>query len=339
MSHKTILFIDNTYPEPYQLVTITEKALGGTESSIIRTAELLSVRYKVYVAQKYRKKIHKESAHLHFIPKSSIENLNPDFVIVLRKYTVLKEMSKLFPNAKIYLWIHTYKNYEYVLKRPGISKIKAQIICNSNIHKKQTNTLLNKTVVGKILSLFYKNTPIHYCYNPIEKPVHIKSERRPNKLLFFSSPNKGLKQVISKFIEVRKFLPDLELHIANPGYKSNDKDITIKNIYYLGSLEHDKMMQHVRESLCIFYPQSTFAETFGLIYAEANAHGTAIIAGDIGAAKEILSNENPPIDISNIKTLVQTIKNWQQQYPVISYNEKFSKTNIMNQWEKVFGSQ
>jgi glycosyltransferase involved in cell wall biosynthesis len=125
------------------------------------------------------------------------------------------------------------------------------------------------------------------------------------------------------------------LYIANPGYKSGHAKETHANVIILGSLPHHKMMQHVCESLCIFYPQDSFAETFGLIYAEANAYQTAVLAHDIGSAREILHPNNPLIDANNKQLIVDTIKAWQKHYPKINYNNKFSDTTILSQWQKL----
>lgn len=335
MNQKIILFVDNTYPEPYQVSTLVEKSIGGTESSIIRTAQILSTEYKVYVAQKYRFEQCVENDNLKFIPKTDIKSITPNYVIVLRKYKVLKEMHKLYPQSTMFLWLHTYKNYEYVLKRPGLSHSNSQIICNSETHKIHTNKLLNLTIVAKLFSIFTKKIKVNYCYNPIEKPADFVVRKDLNKLLFFSSPNKGLDQVIKKFKIINQQLTELKLYIANPGYKNSDTEELDENIIYLGSLAKDEMMQHVRESLCIFYPQEIFAETFGLIYAEANANGTAVIADDIGSAKEILQNNNQPFDVSNINKVIDYIVNLQNEYPKIQYNEKFSSQNIFKQWQAI----
>jgi len=337
MKLKTILFLDNTYPEAYQVSTLNEKAIGGTESSVIRTALILSQSYKVIVAQKSRSKSYSENENLIFLPKSKIIKYKPDYIIVLRKYNELKNIHKIFPNAQLYLWIHTYKNYEYVFKKPGLSKLNINIICNSETHKRHTDKLLKLTKLAKLLSFFYKKTPVHFCYNPIEKPVLRPIKRNINKLLFFSSPNKGLDQVIEKFKKIRVELPDLNLYIANPGYKNLNLEKLSDGIINLGSLAHSEMMHHVRESLCIFYPQEIFSETFGLIYAEAHAQETAIIAADIGSAKEIMHENNQPIDVRDIDLIVETIKKWQLNYPTVSYNEKFSNNFIYNQWQKVLG--
>ena len=335
MINKTLLFLDNTYPEPYQLSSLTKKAIGGTEASIIKSALILSKKYRVFVAQKFRSEPHVENPQLSFIPKTQITQIKPDIIIVLRKAPLLKKLRNQFPKAKIYLWLHTYKNYEYVLKRPLLNSTKTELICNSATHMLHTGKLLNSTLMARIFSLFLKKTKVHFCYNPINKPELKKCHRDINKLLFFSSPNKGLDQVLECFNSIRKKLPDLKLYVANPGYKDNELDLSGDNIKYLGSLPYQEIIQHLNESLCVFYPQDVFSETFGLIYAEAHAQGTAIIAHDIGSAKEIMDKNNPPINVNDLDLIVQTIKKWQRNYPQVNYNEKFSDKNVFNQWTKV----
>ena len=336
MKRQELLFLDNTFPFAYQQSTLQEQALGGTESSIIKTASILSELYNVFVAQKSRTTTHRESENLSFIPKHRIYKLNPDFIVVLRKYPLLKGLHQQFPNAQLFLWIHTYKNTEYAFKRIGLARTKTTIVCNSKTHALDTYKLLNKNSLGKLFSLISKPAKVSFCYNPIEKPQKIQLERDVNKLLFFSSPNKGLNQVLEAFEVIKKALPDLTLYIANPGYKNNNRIKTNSHIKILGSLPHKEMMKHVRQSLCVFYPQNIFAETFGLIYAEANAYGTPVIAHDIGSAKEILHTNNTLIKPKNYQEMIRTLRKWQINYPKIEYNENFSDETILSQWKELF---
>jgi glycosyltransferase involved in cell wall biosynthesis len=331
---KEILIIDNTYPQPYQSNTITKQALGGTESSIIRTANILSKVYNVIVAQKYRHQIVTETKWLKYIPKSKIDQLNPYAIIVLRKIALVKNLTKKFPSANIFVWLHTYKNREFILRRFGLVRDKCTLICNSETHKNHTFQLLNRGVLSQLLSLFIKKVDVQYCYNPIPKVNDVARQKDTNKLIYLSSPNKGLKQVLTCFKAINKAIPKLKLYIANPGYKNQSIDDQ-DNIVDLGSLARVELMQHVRESLCVFYPQDTFSETFGLIYAEANAYKTAVLAHNIGSAREILHPNNPLIDAQNISQIIQTIKSWQYEYPDIRYNDKFSDENILKQWQKL----
>ena len=335
MKRLTILFLDNTYPQAYQQSTLQDKALGGTESSVIKTAQILAQKYNVFVAQKSRTEFYSESDYLTYIPKKQINKLKPDFIVVLRKYPLLNELKKQFPKAQLFLWIHTYKNKEYAFKRIGLSKTKATIICNSNTHSINTDYLLNKSFIGKLFSLFTKSASVNYCYNPIDRPQMKNMDRDPNKLLFFSSPNKGLNEVIEAFLILNERMPDLRLYVANPGYKNDTSIQHSANIIILGSLPHKKMMEHVKQSLCIFYPQNSFAETFGLIYAEANAYGTPVLACDIGSAKEILHENNVLIKANDHDDIMKTIKKWQSDFPIIEYNELFSDKAILAKWQEV----
>jgi len=336
MNRKTVLFLDNTYPKAYQSSTLVEQAIGGTEASVIKTAQILSAHYNVVVAQKYRIESCVESKSLQFIPKFDINSIHPDYVVVLRKFPLLAQMQKQFPQAQLFLWLHTFKNTEYAFKKPGLAKTKSTIICNSRTHQLDTLRLLNNTWLAKSFALFSLKTTVHYCYNPVAKPENKKYKRNLNKLLFFSSPNKGLKQVIECFNHLLKNKPNLQLYIANPGYKEDDGMKFNDRITILGSLPHEEMMQHVAESLCVFYPQDSFAETFGLIYAEANAYQTLVLAHDIGAAREILHHNNPLIDTNNYQQIEQTINMWQENYPQVNYNPQFSDDFILNQWQSLF---
>ncbi|VAW33781.1 hypothetical protein MNBD_GAMMA01-2233 [hydrothermal vent metagenome] len=332
---KTILFIDSTYPQPYQVSTLNEQALGGTESSIIKTAIILAKAYNVIVGQHSRKQQHIEHEFLRFIPTNMVYSCQVDYIIVLRKYPLLQKLRLLFPQAKLFLWLHTYKSTEYIFKRFGLAKTNTTILCNSSTHQQDTNRLLNTSFLGKIFSAIIKPIKVRYCYNPVNKAKKLADKCNVNKILFFSSPNKGLSQIIKCFNSISTQLPDLRLFIANPGYKHDDSLSLSKNITILGSLPHLQMMQHVSESLCIFYPQNTFAETFGLIYAEANAYGTPVLAHDIGAAREILHKNNQLIDVNNYEQVIATIKYWQYKFPVVKYNEKFSNQNIFTQWQNL----
>ena len=333
---KTVLFIDNTYRKPYQVSTLDTQAIGGTESSVIKTAIILSKKYRVFVAQKFRTEFCFESENLQFVPKQHINKITPDFIVLLRKYPLLKDLKKQFPKAKLFLWLHTYKNTEYAFKRFGLNKTNTTVVCNSKTHAKHTDKLLNGTILGKLYSTILTPSVVTYCYNPVENPKIKCSKKDINKLLFFSSPNKGLKQIVDCFLEINKAIPELKFYIANPGYKKGEMINYNANITILGSLPHKKIMKHVCRSLCVFYPQDSFAETFGLIYAEANAHRTAVLAHDIGSAREILSKNNKLIDANNYAEIIQTIKDWQHNYPQITYNQLFSDKAILQQWETCF---
>ena len=334
MTH--ILFADTSHPKPYDFDDLVAHAMGGTESSLLRTAKILSSQgHQVTIFQQHRTATKKQHHILFLGPSKLTPSLMPDHVVVLRKFPQLIQFKQHFPNAQFHLWIHTYKNWEYVLKRSIRFKPAWQLITNSQTHAKHCNDILNRGIMGRFYNLFKPQISIRTCYNPI--PVELADfpaqKRDPNKLLFLSAPNKGLSQVLQTFQQINRHLKDLQLYVANPGYRKDHPE-DIPNVHYLGALPAEQVKQHIATSLCVFYPQNTFAETFGLIYAEANALGTPVMAHDIGAAREILHPNNALIDAEDNYQITKTLAQWQRELPSVSYRSEFNDPAIYQQWNE-----
>lgn len=332
MAH--ILFADTTHPKPYNFDDLNAQAMGGTESSLLRTAKTLSNhKHQVTVFQQHCAAQY-EQLDVTFIGPDQLSHIpRPDHVVVLRKFPQIIVFQKHFPNAQFHLWIHTYKNWEYVLKR-GISlRHPWQLITNSKTHAKHCNKLINKGILGRIFNLFKPRVSIKTCYNPIPESLQAypAQNRDLNKLLFLSAPNKGLAQVIKTFQQINRHLKELKLYIANPGYR-DDHTEDIPNVHYLGALPAEAVKKHIATSLCVFYPQNTFAETFGLIYAEANALGTPVMAHDLGAAREILHPNNTLINAEDNYQITKTLVEWQRELPKLGYRKEFNEEAIYQQW-------
>ncbi len=338
MAH--ILFADTSHPKPYDFVSLATYAMGGTESSLLRTAHILKNHgHNITIFQQRRTKATRQNS-IDFIGPAQLESLqeSPQHVIVLRKFPQVLVFQKHFPQAQFHLWIHTYKNWEYVLKRGIRTKQPWQLITNSKTHAAHCDKILNRSFMGRIYNLFKKPVSIKACYNPIPSRLAdgVSTDRDPNKLLFLSAPNKGLQQVLKTFQQINRHMKDLKLYVANPGYRK-DQPQEIANVHYLGALPGDQVKHHLATSLCVFYPQDSFAETFGLIYAEANALGTPVMAHDIGAAREILHPNNSLINAEDNYQITKTLAQWQRELPDVSYRQEFNGPAIYQQWAEALG--
>lgn len=80
----------------------------------------------------------------------------------------------------------------------------------------------------------------------------------------------------------------------------------------LGTLTPSQVHQEVAGALAVFYPQTTFAETFGLVFAEANALGTPVLAHPLGSAEEVLSagGAGQVMDLTEDEVVVDQIALW-----------------------------
>lgn len=332
-----ILLSDSSHPKRYDFDTLEQQAIGGTESSLLRIAAILAGHsHQVTIYQQSRQH-QTQQKKVNFLGPQHIDSLNRmDVIVVLRKDKQLNIWQQRFPKARTFLWLHTYKKWEFVFKRLFKHNRQAVIIGNSKTHAKHLTQQLHRNLFGRLLTAIgVPKLHVAYGYNPVPKPELTESvKRNPNKLIFLSAPNKGLEEVLKHFQKVKAAMPDMSLYIANPGYR-NQTDIKQPGVHILGALPQSELWLHMAESLCVFYPQTTFAETFGLIYAEANALGTPVLAHDIGAARETLHPNNPLIDCLNSNLVIKTLQHWQKNLPAVRYRDIFANQAIYQQWSQL----
>jgi glycosyltransferase involved in cell wall biosynthesis len=135
-------------------------------------------------------------------------------------------------------------------------------------------------------------------YNPVSDDlVPDGSPVDERKLVFFSSPNKGLAFTLDAFRALRRRMPDLWLQVGNPGYKIR-KSSAIDGVEYLGPQPQERIHKEVRGALCTFFPNFVLPETFGLVFAESKAVGTPILTCDAGAAAEIVGDPQQVLPVT-----------------------------------------
>jgi len=341
-----ILFIDPSCIIAYNNYSLTQGAIGGTESTVIRVANALTeYNNKVYVTQHLRSQDELDVSGVSYISFVYAKKIVPDIVIILRDYRRLKEFALVYPRAKIFFWMHDLPRLKMRSFRKDFIKLNCLIICVSKFHADATAKILHGTWYDKIYDfIFYrqkKSINIKFIYNLIDGNLQIDDTLvEKNKIIFFSSPNKGLQETILHFNAIKKNFPGLKLYIANPGYidlfnckQLNKELLKSDDIVVLGPLKHSDIIKHVRSAFCVFYPQAYKAETFGLIYLEANSVGTPVLAHDFGAAREVLSNSDQLINAKKEANIIGKLKKWYTHgRPKVFRQEKFFKDIIMQNW-------
>ena len=327
-----ILFYDPLTPTPYTNLTLRLSALRGTEATVIRIAQGLKNTHLIYVAQHCR---HQDelSDGVHYISFDTAQRLTPDVVILLRQPRLLDKMASCFPKARLYFWLHNLPSRRLYHYRDSLIKHKYEIITVSQFHCKITKQKLEGKWYQRI---FYpKQThpiPIHFLYNPIDELLAPDATPiNPNQLIFTSAPYKGLTQTLKLFTAIREHYPEYELLIANPDGIVPSFHLP-KQARFLPPLPHQELIQHIRTSFCVFYPQTERVETFGLVYAEANAVGTPVLAHDKGAAREVLSDVSQLIDAKKISTLISKLADWRVTRPLIRGKPEFQLNRVIATW-------
>ena len=344
-----ILFIDPKTTENYDFKYMESNSLGGTQSTLLRIASELALHHNIYISQVNRNERYVEEGitYIHSSEGQSGNEFVPDIIIILRKYKLLKNYSQIYPQAKLFVWVHNFQNYDILGRRHWIAKTNAQVICVSQCHQDYINKILNGTFswIFRLLTFQFKKIPISYIYNVIDSEFsYVNGDIDLNKLLFFSTANKGLKEVLNHFSVLIKKAPDYKLYIAGTtkeqlaGFKLDNSLLNSDSIVLLGKIPKSEIISHLRNSFCVFYPQHVHPETFGLIYIEANCVGTPVLAHSFGSTSEVIGNQDQLVNARSSKDVVNKMLEWKKNdRPEVSCQDKFQLYNIVKKWNSTLG--
>jgi len=279
------LFFDPACLQPYDTRTLRQQAMGGTEATVTRVADALGA----LVVQHNRT----ESDGRYRVPE---KDTSVTSVIINRDSRAIRRVRELYPNARLYLWLHD--QFKPGSKRAGwlastadlMRELAVSVVCVSDTQRRNVEAVLRAMRIDDLSTRTIYN-PIDEGLAPDGSPVD------PNKLVFFSSPNKGLKFTLDAFRELRRRIPELRLVVGNPGYKIR-KSVLMDGVEYLGPQPQARMHAEVRTALCTFFPNFVIPETFGLVFAESNALGTPVLTCDCGSAAEVLGDRSQLLPVT-----------------------------------------
>jgi glycosyltransferase involved in cell wall biosynthesis len=281
-----VLFYDPVCQQPYDTRTLHAQALGGTESTLVRVADALGA----WVMQHNR-------SHDWERYRSPQRISGITRVIINRDSRALSFVREYYPAARVYLWLHDRFHPHARRARwlaataPLLRESAATVVCVSDWQRSGVEATLRSFGLADLV-------PALTIYNPVDDALRPDATAvDPGKLVFFSSPNKGLDFTLDAFGELRRAMPELRLLIGNPGYKQGDA-APQPGVEFLGPQPQARMHLEVRSALCTFFPNFVIPETFGLVFAESHALGTPVLTHDCGAAAEIVADPAQLLPVS-----------------------------------------
>jgi glycosyltransferase involved in cell wall biosynthesis len=303
-----VLLVDPVAPGPYDDRTLRTRAMGGTEATVVRVAGALARSRPVVVAQAARRHARRGDDGVWYVPyqhRRERRRRGIEAVIVVRAHKILPGVRRLYPEARAFLWMHCFPGRRLRPLARVAATARATVVAVSDYHLAWMRAFYAEHDV--IAARAVDSTRV---YNPIAPGLEPDgSAYDRDKLVFLSSPHKGLDQVYEAFQVLRRRIPTLRLHVANPGYLER-RFPDLEGVLPLGALPHDQVVRHLRDALCLFYPQSTFEETFGLVFAEAHAVGTPVLAHPLGAAPEVVACDRQLCDVTDIDEVCERIARW-----------------------------
>jgi glycosyltransferase involved in cell wall biosynthesis len=348
------VFLDTVSPLPYDSRSFGERAVQGTEASVMRIADSIGA----WVMQHNR-----TCAWERYLPVQRLPGI--DHVVVIRESRALAQARERFPDARLHLWLHdkmqpaTKRGRRLRADADLLRRAQVSIICVSDTHRQDVLATLRWAGIAGL--------PVCTRYNPLD--ATLQPDGTPfddRQLVFFSSPNKGLAFTLDAFGALHRAMPDLRLIVGNPGYKA-DALASLAGVQFLGPQPQPVMHAHVRRSLCAFQPNFRIPETFGLVYAESHALGTPVLTHDFGAAAEVVADPRQVLPVRDsyryYETLVGALKpRWRQLparlagamglfdayverirewraggRPVVRPDPRFALSTVAAQWRELLG--
>jgi len=273
-----ILFI---FPreKPYDSHSVRKLPSGGTEKAVIFLGEAF---------QRLGHEVEWITTQQQLI---EAEGTEPDAVI-----TQEAELLQLFPNSKRVWWTHHFSDQPIIQRgaaygRAFADKVVTLSQCQQDDFK--VNLRIDSVKIG------------HGIW-PSE--LAIGWQKDPYRLIYTSTPFRGLERIPDLFPEIRKMEPRATIAICSSmgtyGHPEQDAQYqklfdelaTIDGVELLGALNQEQLYEQYAKASIFFYP-CTWPETYCLAMDEAIAHYCTTITTKLGALPERQFGVAYPLDL------------------------------------------
>lgn len=333
---------------PFDEEVFKTKAMGGSETAIIYMAKYLKEKTgrRVIVFNQRSEDLVAESG-VEYVSHSKLTQYFSQF---RPKAHIAWRHNIKITNTPTYLWGHD-------LFTPGVESIQNfdKFLALSNFHSNYTQGLQG---VSESKVIKTRNG-----INP-DKFKFIRKDKDPNKLVWMSSPDRGLDRCMLIMDKVVEKFPKATLHVyygIENLYKYGPVMTDLANrlkfmmnarpyVKYHGFTEQKKMYQEVSDAVVWLHPNN-FIETFAITALECLANGIYPVVRRLGALADTLrdaeTNGDALLldyawdDVSSIELhanavmSVLTDQRWRQMKP---FNfEKHSWESIAVEWIEFMG--
>ncbi|MFC4669461.1 glycosyltransferase [Seohaeicola nanhaiensis] len=329
-----VTFLDPMAPRAYTGGPGELEGLGGTEATLVRVSESLATAMPVTVRQSAWAREGERVNRAHWCGWSIDCRMDerPDVIVVINSWKIALKVARLHPDSRVIVWQHVFPGRHNRAHAAALPAADVEIVCVSSTHARW---LCNFAGPG--------GPRISHIPNPIpDELAPDATERDRDLLIYASSPHKGLAQVFRRFDRLRSRFPTLRLAVADPGYLAWPTGPQPDGVVALGRLAQPELHRWMRRALCLFYPQDHFAETFGLVIAEANAVGCpALLHRGLGANDEVVSDPSQCIDTSDDDAIEERIREWRIARPgttLAAARPEFRLSSIAVQWRAAIGA-
>ena len=329
---------------PFDEEIYKTKGLGGSETALVQVASWLKkLTGKTVKVFNMREEKLVGSSGVEWLPNKVV---NEYFSKNKPKLHIMWRHNIKMTNAKSYLWCHD-------LVTPTVESVQnfEKIMCLSQFHK---DYVMGKQGVKADKIMLTRNGLDPEKFNFTRKP------KDHNKIVFMSSPDRGLDRAMFVCDELIKEFPEIKLHVyygLENLYKYGLKDMAemLKKmmddrpyVVYHGFTEQSKMYHEVSDAVMWCHP-ANFIETFCITALEMLALGVFPVTRRLGALKNTLADaesKGQAIMLDHCASTLPEIKEYVDKLKDVILNKKWecvsldvntvSWQGVAEQWIKEF---
>ena len=316
--------------------------LGGSESMVIKLAELLSKQFSVYVFCNTNENIHykgvtyvKMGHYAEFVKINKVKHL-----------IVSRDCTKTIYGGNIentHLWLHD------VIQIGDLNdehKNLKSIIVLTDYHRKYYENYL------KLVKKDFLIPKIRIVPNIVEISDSLFKNKPHNlRFVYSSCPTRGLEKVLADWEGIVEKYPNAELCIFsdfNNDYVRGKMNVentlqkinSLKNVKNIGRLGEKQFLEECKKCNFWYYP-TNFTETFCITAVQMLNLGVIPIYNPIGALPNVIEDAGVKLDSTNtvfsvLEKLVSDKKGKGRLIDLgFEISKKYSGSNILKLWTKL----
>ena len=351
---KTIVFYNMTLAK-FTGDTIKHKPIGGSEGDIINLAKMFAKKYNVFVFCHCTKPGIYDNVHYFDVKDTeSLRKWKTDLFISSRNTVPLGdgEFKDKLTVGKKCLWTHDLPDSYVFDKLPDAIRYE-------NISKIFALTEWHKEIIKQKFPMIPEGM-LSVARNGVDTEYYAQEiERNPFKLIYSSTPFRGLDVLLNVFPKIKELVPEAELHIFSSmkvyGAEKEPEEFQalynkakeMEGVVYHGSVTRKELAKEMKSSAILAYPNH-YPETCCNTAMEAITAGTPIVTTNKAALSEIVpkdcgilidgdshSKEYQDKFIDSIARILKNKPLWNQMHDSCKKYD-FSWETISKEWIKEF---
>jgi len=325
--------------EPWSPASIDEGGIGGSETAVVHMArELRKLGHQVTVISdcQHLAGNYDSVEYLDFRTIDARPKMTPDIFVSSRQPQIFRARHKLEGKAHI-LWVHDIHCGKPDVGMESDLLSADRIFCLSKWHREFFIKVYNHLAPSNVAVTRNGIDLARYAKEPVKEG---------NKLVFSSSPNRGLDRLLLLFPRIRSQVPDAELHLFY-GFENWEKAARLQGdarelgqiayfrqmiaeaekgggVHWHGRVSQKELAQYQLQSKIWAYP-TNFHETSCITAMECEAAGCVPVTSHLAALPETVSHGvllkqpgSPAYDDAFVKWCVRLLRDDEER-------EKFAK--------------